>query len=287
MHHPRLHASAAVLGIMVALGTGLGSAPPALAQQVAPPASPASPVPLTEIAACRVGVVAILPLPTPAANAKDYAAFLWSPDGSGLASGSIWVSTSTGEYRVSFKKHNVLGEKFDGPVDPVTFRLAKNAELFSAFVDRLDDPEPGPCTVFQSWAPGMTANLRPDLASRFASLSEPPATVPTLLVDPAQQCRSGGEPARTLLEAVPPSTLDESGDVDVAIRLAPDSSVTHAVVKKSSNPQLDLVALTAAQRSVFATELRDCRPVATDVVYTVHFARKVAAPAPVPSPAKH
>jgi len=156
----------------------------------------------------------------------------------------------------------------------VTFRLPRNAELRAAFVDLLEDPDPGPCTVFQSWAPGMSAHLRPDLAARFAAIKEPPATVPDLVINHARDCRSGDERARTLLEAVPKSTLDEAGQVDVSVHLAADSSVTSAVIKKSSNPLLDSVALTAARESVFATAIKDCEPIATDIVYTVLFEAK-------------
>jgi len=253
-----------------------GLAGPAGAQTVS--AHPSA-VPVAPLAECHVAVVAILSLPG-TSNSKDYGAFLQSPDGAGTASGSLWVATSSGSYRVLFKGHAVLGPEFDGDVDPVTFRLPKNAELRSAFVDLLDDPDPGPCTIYKSWAPGMTAHLRTDLAARFASVKEPPATVPALVIDRSRDCHSGGAPARTLLEAIPASSVNVTGEVDVAIHLAPDSSVTSATIKKSSSPALDAVALTAARESVFATEIKECDPVATDVVYTVRFQAK---PAPAAS----
>jgi len=249
--------------------------------QPAPAAAP-SLVPVAPLAECHLGVLAILSL-NGQSNGKDYAAFLWSPDGAGTASGSIWVATSNGSYRVIFKHRNVLGPQFTGDVDPVTFRLAKDAELRSAFVDLLDDPEPGPCTVYQSWAPGVSAHLRPDLAARLAAVPEPPATVPALVLNHALDCRSGDAPARTLLEALPRSTIDETGRVDVTVHLAPDSSVTSATIQKSTNPALDSVALTAARGSVFATAIKSCDPVATDIVYTLLFEPKPS-PGPAQSP---
>lgn len=272
---PALRGALLLVTVSVALLGARAQAQPA-------PAAAPSLVPVAPLAECHLGVLAILSL-TGQSNGKDYAAFLWSPDGAGTASGSIWVATSNGSYRVIFKHRNVLGPQFTGDVDPVTFRLAKDAELRSAFVDLLDDPEPGPCTVYQSWAPGMSAHLRPDLAARLAAIPEPPATVPALVLNHARDCRSGDAPARTLLEAVPQSTLDETGRVDVTVHLAPDSSVTSATIQKSTNPALDSIALTAARGSVFATAIKSCDPVATDIVYTLLFEPK-SSPGPAKSP---
>jgi len=273
----------ALLGALLLIAV-CATVPEARAQTQPTPAAAPSLVPVAPLAECHVGVLAILSL-AGQSNGKDYAAFLWSPDGAGTASGSIWVATSNGSYRVIFKHRNVLGPQFTGDVDPVTFRLAKDAELRSAFVDLLEDPEPGPCTVYQSWAPGVSAHLRGDLAARLASIPEPPATVPALVLNHARDCRSGNEPARTLLEAVPQSTIDETGRVDVSVHLAPDSSVTSATIQKSTNPALDSVALTAARRSVFATAIQACDPIATDIVYTLLFEAKHT-PVPAKSPAR-
>jgi hypothetical protein len=281
----RLRCAAVVAALaLFALAVPLAETPARAQNAASARKSPTPLTPLAPLAECHVGVLAILSLATPS-NGKDYAAFLWSPDGAGAASGSIWIATSAGSYRAIFKNHAVLGPTFDGDVEPVTFRLPKDAELRSAFVDLLEDPDPGPCTVYQSWAPGITAHLRSDLAARFAAMPEPPATVPALVIDRARDCHSGGAPARTLLEAVPPGTVNATGDVEVTVHLAPDSSVTGATIKHSTNPALDSVALTAARGSVFATEIKNCDPVATDVVYTVHFAVKQT-PLPVASPAR-
>jgi len=256
---------------------------PALARQqtlgpLAPQPSPGPNAP----ADCAVGVLAIVPLAT-TSNGQDYAAYLWSPDGAGLASGTIWVTTDTaGSYRVPFQKRLVLGADFTGDLDPITFRLGKSAKPISAFIESIDDPAPGPCQVFSSWAPGMTAHLRPDLAARFAAVTPPPATVPSLVAGRSPVCRSGDEPLRTLLEAIPPNKTSIAGSVDVSIHVEPDSTVSSAKIKDSTNPQLDAVALDAAKNAVFATAIRQCLPIATDAIYIVRFTAK-STPSPAPA----
>ncbi|HEY0383428.1 MAG TPA: SIMPL domain-containing protein [Candidatus Elarobacter sp.] len=67
---------------------------------------------------------------------------------------------------------------------------------------------------------------------------------------------------------------DINGTVQVAVSLDRDSNVVGARIMSSPSPVLNGVAIAAARATTFRSEIRDCRPIAGDYVYTVDFVRK-------------
>jgi uncharacterized protein YggE len=68
---------------------------------------------------------------------------------------------------------------------------------------------------------------------------------------------------------------DLFGSVDVVVSLDADSRIVGTRIQRSPSAILNLGAFAAARASSFQTEIKDCRPVASDVIYTVDFPEKI------------
>lgn len=123
-------------------------------------------------------------------------------------------------------------------------------------------------------APGGIASAAPVIAVTAAPPpSASPAPVPTATL---LTCARPNVPAETMRAAQPdmPALAQQqgiSGDVAVVVSLDAQSRIVAARVQSSPSVLLDAAALGAARGSVFRTEVRDCRPVAADYVFTVEF----------------
>ncbi|HTD33229.1 MAG TPA: SIMPL domain-containing protein [Candidatus Elarobacter sp.] len=61
------------------------------------------------------------------------------------------------------------------------------------------------------------------------------------------------------------------GTVQVIVSLDTNSSVTAVRILRSPSAILNAAALAAARQTTFQTQIRDCRPIAADYIYTVDF----------------
>lgn len=90
------------------------------------------------------------------------------------------------------------------------------------------------------------------------------------------QCARPNVPATVIRAVTPdmPALAQQqriSGTVVVAVTLDQDSNVTGTAIQSSPSAVLNAAALSAARMSTYQTEIRDCRPVASQSVYTVTF----------------
>jgi hypothetical protein len=228
---------------------------------------------------CPVEVLEVLPVPGHAdASAVSYAAILATPDSTGVASGTLWVNTASGAFHVRFVRRIAMGPPFTKQADPIVFALPAGAVPQNVFVDSLDDPQPGPCSIFNTWVPGYNAHLR-DAVKRpieMALQAAEPAVAATPIADPDRACRSGNSEPRTLI-AEPPNAADidivplQGGTILVKVRRAADSSIVSTSIEHSEAPLYNPRALKSARDSVFVTETVHCRPVAADYLFMVVF----------------
>ena len=64
------------------------------------------------------------------------------------------------------------------------------------------------------------------------------------------------------------------GVVQVVVSLSADSRVTGTRVQSSPSAILNSAALFAARASTFQTEIRDCKPIASDLIFSYEFKSK-------------
>jgi len=245
---------------------------PAYAQS-SPPAAVAAP-----IGACPVGIVAILPVNSRnprGATASEFSAFLWSPSGVRSASGSLWVNASGKPYNVPFVNRAVLSDVMQGAIDPITFRLPKEAALENVFIDTYGDAQPVACAIDDVWTPSFSHRLSDDLFKSFSTVTPADPIDARPITDLAAACRAADAPARTLHNEPPrrpPAIVSRmAANVSVFVDLNADSSIRFARLLRPGNSYLDDIALDTARLSVFRTEVQHCRPVATTVVFVVRF----------------
>jgi TonB family protein len=101
------------------------------------------------------------------------------------------------------------------------------------------------------------------------------AGVTTSRVD-AQDCAHPNVPARVLHPVIPDTPTMAahqgiSGMVRVQVSLDADSHVVALKIYSSANARLNNAALWAARRSAFQTAVVNCKPIATNVLFTVEF----------------
>ena len=123
------------------------------------------------------------------------------------------------------------------------------------------------------FAAAATFATLPSLAGAQGSTPRPTPT-------PAP-CARPNVAATTLrgARAVAPPMAEQQGiqgSVQVVISLDENSRVVGARIRSSPSAVLNPAALAAARASTFRTEIRDCRPLAADYIYTVEFESKVA-----------
>lgn len=105
-----------------------------------------------------------------------------------------------------------------------------------------------------------------------ASLCTPGSAPPA-----ADACIVPNYPAQVLtliapdLRTVPPG--QPHGEVDVMVSLDAQSHVTATRVQSSPSAYLSSAVIAAARRSVYLTEIRDCKPVPVDYLYRYVFGR--------------
>gem|GEM_PF-2410472 len=271
--HPMNRGIAGCLAFFLAASLPVGG----LADTAGSPQAPPSPAATLGADACPITVLAVLPVKS-VGTGTTYAAFLSSPDGPGEASGTLWVNTPDGAFHVPFKRRDVTNRPYTEALGPIVFRLPTAAALDNVFLDSLDDPQPAPCAIANTWVPGITQNLVPDLLGRLRhTLAADPVPIDaTPITDPAAACHSGGAPPATLI-AVPPSVpailvmQHPAGNVYVRLKLAADSTVISAVVDHSDSALLETAAIDATKKSVFVTETVNCRPRPSEYMYVVTF----------------
>ncbi|HTD33827.1 MAG TPA: energy transducer TonB, partial [Candidatus Elarobacter sp.] len=105
--------------------------------------------------------------------------------------------------------------------------------------------------------------------------TKPPTPTPTPTATP-QQCANPNVPATTLNAAQPdtPAIAQQqniSGTVQVIVSLDASSNVIGTKVQSSPSAILNSAALSAARQSKFQTEIRDCKPIAADYIFSVDF----------------
>ena len=91
-----------------------------------------------------------------------------------------------------------------------------------------------------------------------------------------QGCSRPNVQATTLRPAepdTPPAAQEQgiSGTVQVVVSLDADSKVVGARIQTSPSRLLNEAALAAARQSSFQTEIRDCKPISADYIYSVEF----------------
>jgi hypothetical protein len=121
---------------------------------------------------------------------------------------------------------------------------------------------------------------RPDDATlRISRWTSNPSTVSDV-----ELCRRGGvppDPSICIVPTLPAITLaaaepevppyGSGGTVQVLVSLDADSKVVSAAIKSSPSVTLNASALSAARRSTYRTAQRDCRPVASEYLFTVEY----------------
>jgi hypothetical protein len=243
--------------------------------QTVPSAPEGATVPIADI--CPIAVVTIVTVDGSdrrATTGQTFRAILSSPDGPGVASGSLWVNASGVPYHIPFERRHVLSNALDGPIDPIVFRLPQTANLENAFVDTLDNPTPGPCRITSAWAPMYTQRLKLDLLKKFDVPSTAAVIAAKLILDPVTECHSPPFPPTTLfaMQIFGPRTVGSKGDeVNVLIDLAADSSVRSAEIMRTTNVSVNTSAIEAAKGSQFRTEIVNCRPISSKYVFVVEY----------------
>jgi outer membrane biosynthesis protein TonB len=142
----------------------------------------------------------------------------------------------------------------------------------------------GPTEETNKYKTGNTQGI-PQGIGTSAPASAPPATPapatppPTPTPKPTPTPASCARPnvAASTIRAVEPDTPPMAqqqgitGDVQVVVSLDVNSHVTSTHVQSSPSVVLNNAALQAARQSTFQTEIKDCKPVAADYIFTVSF----------------
>ncbi len=140
----------------------------------------------------------------------------------------------------------------------------------------------GPTETANKYTQGNTQGI-PQGQGTAAPSTAPPATpapappTPTPRPTPTpQSCARPNVPATTI-RAVEPDTpaiaqqQNISGTVQVIVSLDANSNVTGTKIQSSPSAILNSAALSAARQSRFQTEIRDCKPIAADYIFSVDF----------------
>ena len=138
----------------------------------------------------------------------------------------------------------------------------------------------GPSEATNKYRTGNTQGI-PQGQGTSAPSTAPPATPapapPT--PQPTRTPQSCARPnvAASTIHAVEPDTPSLAqqqgiqGTVQVVVSLNESSRVTGTHVQSSPSAVLNAAALSAARQSTFQTEIRDCKPIAADYIFSVEF----------------
>jgi protein TonB len=137
----------------------------------------------------------------------------------------------------------------------------------------------GPSEATNKYTTGNTQGI-PQGQGTAAPVVAPAATpAPAPTPQPTrtpQSCARPNVPASTI-HAVEPDTppiaqqQGVQGTVQVVVSLNESSRVTGTRVQSSPSVILNNAALSAARQSSFQTEIRDCKPIAADYIFSVEF----------------
>ena len=138
----------------------------------------------------------------------------------------------------------------------------------------------GPSEATNKYTTGNTQGIpqgqgtaAPVVAPAATPAAPQPTPVPTRT---PQSCARPNVPASTI-HAVEPDTPPIAaaqgiqGTVQVVVSLNENSRVTGTRVQSSPSAVLNGAALSAARQSSFQTEIRDCKPIAADYIFSVEF----------------
>ena len=119
------------------------------------------------------------------------------------------------------------------------------------------------------------------LATPLAGAAAPsasPSPAPAGAAGVAAACEHPNVPARAI-HAVPPDIpamaqqQGITGRVEVLVSLDADSKVVSTKIRSSPSALLNSSALSAARHSIYQTEIRDCKPVPSEYLFSVQFNR--------------
>jgi TonB family protein len=142
----------------------------------------------------------------------------------------------------------------------------------------------GPTENANKYTNGNTQGI-PQGQGTSAPSSAPPATpapatappTPTPRPTPTPQSCARPNVAASTIRAVEPDTPPMAqqqgiqGTVQVVVSLDANSKVVGTRVQTSPSAILNSAALSAARQSTFQTEIRDCKPIAADYIFSVDF----------------
>src|SRR5579884_68944 len=141
----------------------------------------------------------------------------------------------------------------------------------------------GPTEQANKYTTGNTQGIPQGQGTAAPAPTAPPATPapapPTPTPKPTPTPASCARPnvAATTVHAVEPDTPPMAqqqgitGDVQVIVSLDTNSHITSTKIQSSPSVVLNQAALQAARQSTFQTEIRDCKPIAADYIFTVSF----------------
>jgi outer membrane biosynthesis protein TonB len=140
----------------------------------------------------------------------------------------------------------------------------------------------GPSEATNKYTQGNTQGVPQGQGTAAPSTAAPataaPATAaPTPRPTPTpQSCARPNVNASTIRASepdTPPMAQQQgiSGAVQVVVSLNADSRVIGTRIQTSPSVLLNSAALTAARQSTFQTEIRDCKPIAADYIFSVDF----------------
>jgi protein TonB len=138
----------------------------------------------------------------------------------------------------------------------------------------------GPSEATNKYTTGNTQGIPQGLGTSAPSTA-PPATPAPAPPTPQptrtpQSCARPNVPASTIhaIEPDTPALAQQQGiqgTVQVVVSLNEGSRVTGTRVQSSPSAVLNQAALSAARQSSFQTEIRDCKPIAADYIFSVEF----------------
>jgi len=140
----------------------------------------------------------------------------------------------------------------------------------------------GPSEATNKYTNGNTQGIPQGQGTAAPSTSTPataaPATAaPTPRPTPTPQSCARPNVAATTLHPVEPDTPPMAqqqgiqGTVQVVVSLNAESRVVGSRIQTSPSAILNSAALSAARQSTFQTEIRDCKPIAADYIFSVDF----------------
>lgn len=181
-----------------------------------------------------------------------------------LADARILLRSIRTDVRALLKE--ARGDRHVTPMLVALSRAAASADDLTHNAQRLASMKVAGERVF-AWPSIALGSTRSRPAVSSAKLT--PMPTPQICVRP-------NVPATTV-RAVEPDTpqiaqqQNISGTVEVIVSLDANSNVTGTRIQSSPSAILNSAALSAARQSKFQTQIRDCKPIPADIIYSVDF----------------